>query len=453
MGNVPPAAAAAAVKNQLAQRQVAADLGKQAAAFGKAQRKSAAGGAGVGIHRHVQVQAAAPDARQGGARLHRYARQAGFGLPQRLDFPHRPLAQPAVPQEQFPRQAHAAVPGVGAGRLAGCGPALHPADQDAPAVGGQGRLRGVKIKAVIHRLHLPAVKGVGHRVIAPQQGGSGVAGVQFAVFIGTHLLGADEQHPGIAQGKRVGAFPHFSQAIPAGIQHRDKLPAAGIGAFKQQDAALVLRMAAGRHAVIGAVFPPDLRVTEIRRAEPFGKQPGRDDRVLRVLFKVKAVPHGDALHLGLPAVGAGGLYAGVHQQQAAVGQGRRAAGKTPGRVGVGVRGQGAGQVSPVQQVGAGRVAPVHRPPDRVVGIVLKKQVVGAVIEAEPVGVVHPAHGGRQVKARAVGGGDSGGRAALKRAGGFQLCHVARHGKSPLFPVWMAPFPLPGAAGGRRGGTR
>ena len=64
--------------------------------------------------------------------------------------------------------------------------------------------------------------------------------------------------------------------------------------------------------------------------------------------------------------------------------------------------EGDGQVGPVQQVAADRVAPAHMaplPPERVV---LIEEVVLALVEDEPVRVVHEVLRRREVHARAQG---------------------------------------------------
>ena len=368
------------------------------------------------------------DARQRGAALHRHAGQRGLFAPQRFDLPHGVLVQAAVLHMQLARQRHAAEPRFFArGRVdRRGGPALHPGHQDAAAVGGKRCLRGVKIKTVVDRLHALAGKGVGGGVVAAQQGHRVVPGVELAVGGGAHLLRADEQHLRAVQREEVRAFPHFAQRAAAGVQHGHILPVVAVRAFKQQDAALFGFVAGRRHAVVGSVFGPDLRVAEVGGAEALRQHAGGDDRVGGVLGEIAAVAHGHALGLQLLVAGGDGLHAGVQQQQLAVRQRDGAAGKAPGRVGGGVRREGAGQIVPVQQVGAGGVAPVHGAPDRVVGVVLVKQVVAAAVITEAVGVVHPPDNGRQVKGRAAGRRDAGGLLALKFAGSLQFGKIARH---------------------------
>lgn len=65
------------------------------------------------------------------------------------------------------------------------------------------------------------------------------------------------------------------------------------------------------------------------------------------------------------------------------------------------RGPGLSASAPVHQVGAHGVAPVHRPPDSVVRIVLVEEMVLARIIDEAVGVIHPPLRRREVVLRAI----------------------------------------------------
>ncbi|MOA30339.1 hypothetical protein D3C78_1514220 [compost metagenome] len=56
---------------------------------------------------------------------------------------------------------------------------------------------------------------------------------------------------------------------------------------------------------------------------------------------------------------------------------------------------------PVRQIPAGGMAPVHRPPVLVVRVVLVESVINAVNTHQAVGIVDPAGGRGQMKARVV----------------------------------------------------
>ncbi len=90
-------------------------------------------------------------------------------------------------------------------------------------------------------------------------------------------------------------------------------------------------------------------------------------------------------HLSQPGV------AGVDQRQG-VATHHRATGKTAVAVEVVARREGNGQVLPMHQVGALGVAPVHRAPFGVEGVVLVEHVVLAPKKHDSVRVVHPSRG-------------------------------------------------------------
>ncbi|MNE99114.1 hypothetical protein D3C80_1977340 [compost metagenome] len=56
---------------------------------------------------------------------------------------------------------------------------------------------------------------------------------------------------------------------------------------------------------------------------------------------------------------------------------------------------------PVRQIPADGMAPVHRPPVFVVGVVLIERMINAVNVHQPIGIVDPAGGRRQMKLRVV----------------------------------------------------
>ena len=100
-----------------------------------------------------------------------------------------------------------------------------------------------------------------------------------------------------------------------------------------------------------------------------------------------------------------GSHAGIHQQQSPVRQFDGIAGKTAVPVIGFVRRQGGREILPVEQVFAYRMAPMHRPPYRIVGMILVKHMVFPFIVTKAVGIIHPARAGGQVESRPVFGRD------------------------------------------------
>ena len=185
----------------------------------------------------------------------------------------------------------------------------------------------------------------------------------------------------------------------------DQTPGDQILALIEQHLTAALVVPAGNDAAISSVrLLPELGVAEMLVACAGGQVLGGDDRVARELRVVQSVAEGKVLGLYLlpPAV-TGDLvgHAGVHQRVPSVRQGQSGAGKAAAVVIGHIRGQGCGEVFPVQQVAADRVAPVHRPPVGIVGVILVKQVVLTVVEGKAVRVVHPAHAGREMEGRPI----------------------------------------------------
>ena len=246
-----------------------------------------------------------------------------------------------------------------------------------------------------------------HRVIAANQGDHAVPVVELVP--GLHLHGADHQHLLAVQLKEVGALPHNAVFAAAGVQNGDVFPVETVGAVEQQGRAALCFALPDQHGGIAAVrLLPDLGVAEIKAAEAFGQAGFVQHGILSQLDVVEAISDGDALGLHIPGLAVRLLFpadAGVKQQLAAVGQLRGRAGETAVFVAGAVRGQGRGQIVPVQQVGADGMAPMHGAPYRLVGVILVEQVVLALVIREAVGVVHPADVGGQVVGGAFGGGD------------------------------------------------
>ncbi len=312
---------------------------------GDAEGKAAAGGA-FRMQRDRHVQQPSLDTGEGSFLPHRHAVVGHGVLPQALDFPDRALHEASVFHPQLPGYGHLRVPGMTArGFLAGF-PVVHPADHDPPAVRGQEGLGGVEIEAVVDRLDRPALKAAVLFVPVSQEADGAEARVE--LLPGVHFLRADQQNLFAVQREKVRAFPHPAVLAGARVDLAHEAPVQPVRAFQQHDRALPgLVAVAGHHAVHAVPVPPDLGVSEIKLAVTLGQVGVTDDGVQQGLFKVRPVPHGDALSLGFPAEGARGLDAGVDQHQLTVRHFHGAAGKAAAGVRRRVRRQGAGHVRPV----------------------------------------------------------------------------------------------------------
>ena len=214
---------------------------------------------------------------------------------------------------------------------------------------------------------------------------------------------ADEQHPARRPGQKSRGIPTFCPARRGWRPARSGSARCGRRGF-QTTGCCPARSCGGtpRRSILAALLP-DLGVAEIHRAVTGRQHGGGDDGVGGVLGQVAAVAHGDALGLQFFMADARRctpVYSSSSWPSAAAPRCRK--NTPPRRRRCPAPGRRAGSPS-----AAGRrcgVAPVHGPPHRVVGVVLVEQVVAAVIVAETVGVVHPAHQRRQVETgRACGG--------------------------------------------------
>src|SRR5688572_32066913 len=85
--------------------------------------------------------------------------------------------------------------------------------------------------------------------------------------------------------------------------------------------------------------------------------------------------------------------------------------------------EGNGKMLPVDQVGADRMAPVHRPPDSIVRVMLVEQVIFIGVENESVWVIHPFFDRSEMILGAVG--------FVERQLGETLCVEKRDGSATL----------------------
>ena len=143
-----------------------------------------------------------------------------------LQFPHRVLMQPAVPDGELSRHGH----GAGPLEIVWCKvilPVVHPGYQHPPPIRGPGGLPGVEVHAVVDGLARLPGKGMGASVIAPYKAETAVAAVVLKAFC-KHLLGGDYQHLLSVQGEEIRALPHFAVLVIAAIQYAHKAPASQV---------------------------------------------------------------------------------------------------------------------------------------------------------------------------------------------------------------------------------
>jgi len=348
----------------------------------------------AGLHRDGQVGHTTLDAFQRSFALHRHIFVEGALAVDGVQFTHRGLNNAPVLDVQFAGADGLPEPLAAMRLILSVRPGLQPCGHDPAAIRGKGGLGGIEVDAAIHQLHIFLGKGVGGFVIAADEGNHVVTIVELALW--QHLHGPQHQDLLAIQREEVRALPHFAVLIVAAFQHRDKVPVEAVLALEQcRCAAAVLGKADGDSRVGAVGLTPDLGVPEVELAEAFRQVFLGQHRVAGRLFVVETVTDGNALGLDIPHLPIGLLFcnhAGVHQQLLAVIHLGGRTGEAAGAVVCGgIRGKCAGQILPVQQVGADRVPPVHGRPPHIVGVILIELVILAFIIRETVWVVQPAH--------------------------------------------------------------
>ena len=133
-------------------------------------------------------------------------------------------------------------------------------------------------------------------------------------------------------------------------------------------------------------------------AAALGQHGAVDHGIERVLLIICAVADGDALGLVLvPVVRLS--HACVEQKMLTARKLDRTAGKASVLVIRRVGRQGCGQIVPVNEIPGLHMAPVHGAPGDIIGVVLEKQMILALVKGEAVGVVDPADAARHMEIR------------------------------------------------------
>ena len=316
----------------------------------------------------------------------------------------------AVDEGEAAGEAHEAGPS-GAGVLVlgtGFG---EPSPEDAVAVGVELGFGGVEGSVAV--VEFTGFEGV-------EAEGFGVEGA--GVPEGFALGGVDEDVlAGGAEGEEVGALPHFAGvdgvgawdsgplAFEEGVEVLPLGEVGGGGAVEEDHATLASDTGADEE-VLGVGDAEGGGVAEAGDVEARGW--GGDDGLGVLGPGAEGGVGGEGEVLGFSVVvvavaegslGEGdGLDAGVDDGRVSVEE-EAAAGEASLSVGaVGGGGEGDGLAGPVDHVGTGGVGPVHVSPDGSVGVVLVEHVVLAAIVNGGAGIVHPAAGGEEMEAGAVG---------------------------------------------------
>ena len=330
-----------------------------------------------------------------------------------LQLPDGRLEQNAVSYGEFSGQTHLAKPGNPSGvKVAGV-PVLHPADHDAPSIGCEDRLWGIEVDAVIHSVIGFLCKDAGVIAAVAQKIEGSVSVVVFKP-LRQHVLGTCQQDIVSVETEEVGALPHEADTVVVFRQRTDKCPVNGILAPILQDLPALTEVVVGNQGTERAVGKlQHLRIAEIKTAAACREICLRQNGISFVFLIVQSVSKGETLCLNFADLPVGHGFmsdTGVHEHLPPVGEFNRTAGEAAVLVVRHIGSQRTGKKVPVQQIAAHGVAPVHRSPMRIIGVILKEHVVLSLIPGKAVRIVHPADPRRKVKERAIPVGDGGAEA-------------------------------------------
>ena len=271
-------------------------------------------------------------------------------------------------------------------------PHIHPAEQHAAPIGRGERLRRIEIVPGVQLAErLAGGECLPWLPVAQQV--AALETVTVMVAVGGQPLRRKHQQVAFAQREEVRAFPHisFSGGLRA-RQHALECPGTQIVRAVKANLAQLVFLGADHHPPL-AVLLPDFGIAKV--LDTLWRQQHR-----AMFDEVHAVAAGgqalNFAHLVVIARFAQPDVAGVDQRQhAAIVY--RAAGETAVFIELIARRQRDRLMLPVDQIVAGGMAPVHRPPVRIKRVVLIKRVVHAVDADQAVGIVNPAGLRRQVK--------------------------------------------------------
>ena len=272
-------------------------------------------------------------------------------------------------------------------------PVLHPPDHDTAAVRCENRLRRIEVNPVIGGV-------VGFRDEAPaafvtmtEQVEAPVAVVVFKI-LRQHVLGAGKQHVGAVQCEEIRTFPHQSEAVLILRQRPREGPVGKVVAPVFQNPSAFTRKIVGDQGAPAAFRQrQELWIAEVKAAPARREILLRKNRVAGIFFIVQSVTEGETLCLYF-AVLSVLLHLDtdtcIHQKLPTVRQLDCTSGKAAVPVIIFVRGKCTGKILPVQKIRTYRVAPVHRPPVGIVGMILVEHVILPLIEGKTIRVIHPA---------------------------------------------------------------
>ena len=210
-----------------------------------------------------------------------------------------------------------------------------------------------------------------------------------------HVLRTGKKHLLAVKREEIRALPHLSHVMIVLHKRLHEVPVHAVFTSIQKHLAAVPRVLIGDHNTVRAVLlDPELRISEGIRVSTLRQIFARNNRVFGIFDIIVAIAKSQTLRLHFllyPVFIVDQLTPCIHEHLSSIRKCQCAAGITTVSIIRPVRRHRRRQIAPVDQVFAHRVSPVHGTPMRVVGMILIKHMILAVIIGKPVGVVHPSY--------------------------------------------------------------
>ena len=219
-------------------------------------------------------------------------------------------------------------------------------------------------------------------------------------FLGEHVLRTCEKKLFAVQRKVIRTLPHHTESV---IVLDDKFivgPVESVIADKLQDLSIFVLSFVADYHVIFAVFSPPLRVSEVKLAGTGRKGIRCDHGISFVFCIVHAIAHSNTLGLILMDLSAFSLNlvnSRIDKELFSVFHFHCTSRKTSVAVISCIRRHCCRKIFPGYKVTALGMPPMHWPPNRVIRVILVKEMVLSLICAKPVRIIHPSAPGRKMK--------------------------------------------------------
>ena len=291
-----------------------------------------------------------------------------------LKLPDRLLIKAPVFHGQFSRDRHLAHKAQVMQSAGGSLPVLHPCDHDPASVLRHKSLRRIKIKTVIDCVDRLPEKVLCLAVERADHTDRCISRMKFQTDR-RHLDRAHKKDMTAVKRKEVRAFPHSSVLVVAGGKNAHEFPGKRILALIKENHTAPVGTFIYDNRIVCIVFPPDFRIPEILYAASLRKHIRTDHRVPFIFFIINAVP--ECYALGLEALNAAALISlvpdtRVHEKMPSVRHLNGTSREAAAAVVLLVRSHRGRETLPPDKVPRLNMAPVHRAPPDIIGVILEK---------------------------------------------------------------------------------